>query len=49
METITQQIEKIAEEMCNKYCKYPHEWNEEEQGTELCESDICLNCPLNRL
>lgn len=49
METITQQIEKIVEEMCNKYCKYPHEWDEEAEGMDLSESDICSNCPLNRL
>jgi hypothetical protein len=48
METIAQQLEKIAEEMCNKYCHYPYIWDEETDG-ELSESEHCANCPLNRL
>ena len=44
--TITQQFEEIANEICSKY---PEQWDEEKEGMELCESDICKNCPLNRL
>ena len=45
--TITQMIEKVAEEMCDKYCKYPSEWDDADG--ELEDSDICANCPLNKL
>ena len=47
-ETITKQMEWIAEEMCINYCKYPDNWNEERDG-ELSESDICKNCPIGKL
>ena len=43
-----EQIEEIKEEMCSKYCRYPYIWDEETDG-ELSDSDICANCPLNRL
>lgn len=49
VKTITQQIQDITEEICNKYCKYPDIWDEEKEGCELCDSDICANCPLGRL
>ena len=43
-------IHEVIEEMCDKYCKYPGEWNpEEHDGQELFDSEICQNCPLNRL
>ena len=41
-------IEEVAEQICDKYCKYPYEWDEETEGVQLCESEICANCPLNR-
>lgn len=41
-------IAKIIEDMCDNYCKYPESWNSETDG-ELSESDICKNCPLNKL
>lgn len=47
--TIPNMLQEVVDQMCEKYCKYPHEWNEEAEGYELSESDICLNCPLNRL
>lgn len=47
--TIPQILEEAVEQMCSKYCKYPEQWDEEAEGIELCESDICKNCPLNRL
>ena len=46
--TIQQQLEAIAEAMCNDYCRYPLTWNEEVDG-ELADSEICANCPLNKL
>lgn len=41
--------EQAKADMCQNYCKYPDIWDEEKEGIELCESDICANCPLNRL
>ena len=42
-------IKSIKEDFCDNYCKYPDTWNERKKGVELCESEICRNCPLNRL
>ncbi len=47
--SITEQIESVKEDICNHYCKYPNEWDEKKEGIELCDSDICRDCPLNRL
>ena len=47
--SITEQIESVKEDICNHYCKYPDTWDEEKEGIELCDSDICRDCPLNRL
>lgn len=44
-----EQLEQIAEDFCNNYCKYPDIWDEEKEGYELCESDICANCPISKL
>ena len=48
-ETIPQRLERIVGYMCANYCKYPGEWDEDAEGMELSESDICRNCPLNEL
>jgi len=42
-------IEDVCQEICESYCKYPEQWDAEKAGMELIDSDICLNCPLNRL
>lgn len=47
--TIVQQVQEVVDEMCNNYCKYPETWNEEAEGCELSESEVCANCPLSRL
>lgn len=49
LKSIPQILEDIVSEMCNSYCKWPEQWDEEAQGCELSESDVCANCPLNRL
>ena len=49
IKSITSQIHEIAEDMCSHYCKYPDTWDEEREGCELSESDICANCPMSRL
>ena len=47
--TVPQILEEIVQTMCGKYCKYPILWDAEIQGIKLADSDICANCPLNRL
>ena len=47
--SITEILNEISEDICNNYCKYPEQWDEEKEGCELCESDICMNCPLSLL
>ena len=48
-QSIPQLLEEVANSFCDKYCKWPEQWDEEKEGCELCESEICQNCPLNRL
>lgn len=47
--SIARQIQDVADDMCNNYCKYPETWNVEAEGCELSESEVCANCPLSRL
>lgn len=47
--TITEQLQKIFDDMCTNYCKWPEKWDEEAEGCELSESEHCANCPLSRL
>lgn len=47
--SVTEQIEDIAADICRNYCKYTETWDEEKEGCELSESEVCTNCPLNRL
>ena len=35
---ITEIIEEVAAEICERYCKYPDTWNEEKEGCELSDS-----------
>lgn len=50
MGKIEKLIDEVVETMCTEYCKYPENWKpEEHDDQELFESDICLNCPLNKL
>jgi len=46
---ISELLEQIAEEFCINYCKYPGIWDAEKEGCELSESDVCNQCPINRL
>lgn len=49
-ENISNLLESVANDICDKYCKYPDTYKpEEHDGVELCESEICQNCPLNKL
>ena len=47
--SIAQMMQEIANEMCDKYCKYPDTWDEDKEGVPLCDSEHCRNCPLGRL
>lgn len=47
--SITGILESVKYDMCEHYCKYPETWDEEKEGCELCESEVCANCPLGRL
>lgn len=38
------QIEKVKEEMCDKYCKMPDEATDQEELNEFCKY-----CPLDKL
>lgn len=47
--TITEQFESIKERMCDQYCKWPEQFDEEAEGCELSESEHCAHCPLMEL
>ena len=47
--TISEEFEDIKVQMCRNYCKYTDTWDEEVMGYELMESEVCAQCPLNRL
>ena len=47
--TIPTLLQQVADEICDKYCKWPVLWDAEKEGCDLSESDICMNCPLTRL
>lgn len=47
--TVTELIQKIADDFCSRYCKYPDIFDEDKEGCELSESAICANCPMSRL
>ena len=42
-------LEEIAERMCDGYCKYPHQYDEDNEGQPLGDSDICNNCPMTEM
>ena len=47
--TITEMLNDIAAQMCTHYCKWPDQWDEEKEGCELAESEICANCPMGKI
>ena len=50
VKSITQQIEEVKEEMCDKFCRYPLMPTPagKDEGWLLDDSP-CNDCPLNRL
>jgi hypothetical protein len=51
--TISEQLEKVAEEICDSYCKYPEKVRQEcgdtDEAFEHLTKTICSRCPLSRL
>jgi len=41
-------MNEILEEICDHYCRFPYEWDEDEKGETLIDA-ICVHCPLNKL
>lgn len=46
---MTDKIEKAINSICDHYCKYPTIWDEEKEGCDLANSEVCRNCPLNSI
>lgn len=50
---ITEQIRKLTEEMCDKYCKYPALYESEFKDVDeaMCRmtDEVCEKCPLMKL
>jgi len=38
-------IEQLCSELCDKFCKYPHEVYDDEQDINT----VCESCPLNEI
>ena len=52
METISKQLEKIASEICDKFCKYPDQPIPEGKEPDWLITDPespCNNCPLMKI
>lgn len=45
--SIVLQLNDIATQICDKYCKYPEQWDEEKEGIPLTDGP-CGDCPLTR-
>ena len=45
--TISDIVDKVNMEMCEKYCRYPQEYGE--AGYDQMLDERCDNCPLNLL
>ena len=46
METVHNILVEVIEEMCDKYCKYPDSYDEDD---DMMYDERCNNCPLNKL
>lgn len=49
VKTTEEILEDIKAEICDTRCKYSESWDEEAEGCELAESDVCKNCPVGKL
>ena len=47
------ELEKVKEEICDIYCKYPSEYlaeyNDPDDANTAMLEEVCRNCPLERL
>lgn len=43
--TITEQLSKVREDVCDKYCKYVYDEEITQEDLEM----YCKNCPINKL
>lgn len=43
------EIEALKSQICEKYCKWPDKWDEEKEECCLADSEVCENCPVNKL
>ncbi|MBR4719759.1 MAG: hypothetical protein IKP31_05900 [Lachnospiraceae bacterium] len=41
-------VDQIMTEMCDKYCRFPYEYDEEKEVMTLQDA-ICSHCPMNKL
>ena len=52
-QTITQVMEKINEEICDDYCRWPLayrlDYDDPDQAHEHMLEDKCVDCPLSRI
>lgn len=49
MKTATEIIAEVQEEICNKYCKFPAQYEPTDEDMNSLMEEHCDNCPLNRL
>ena len=51
--TVIEQLSNVAQEVCDKLCKYPElckqTEDDPESAQELLDRMYCANCPLNRI
>ena len=48
--TVCEQIEKIKEQICDNYCKYPEQFKKGKiEDIDELVNTICKNCPLLKL
>lgn len=47
--SVSEIIDEVKDDVCEKLCKYQAEWDEEKEGVDLTDSEFCRNCPLDRL
>jgi hypothetical protein len=47
--TIQEQLDKIAGEMCDKYCKFPDQASKESKDEDYLFRTYCDKCPMQKL
>lgn len=43
------QLEKLCEDICDNYCKYPEMFSDSPDGSEAMYEACCNNCPVVRI